>query len=95
MFAMRHYTGNGPLNLGGGRDTSIAELAMRSRGRRISRESFDSTPRSLTECPSRHSTHQNFEHSGWRPSVSFGDALERTYRWFLNHEAQLVQRGAN
>ena len=27
VFAMNHYPGQGPLNLGGGRDTSIAELA--------------------------------------------------------------------
>ena len=28
VFAMQHYTGDGPLNLGGGRDTSIADLAQ-------------------------------------------------------------------
>jgi nucleoside-diphosphate-sugar epimerase len=29
---------------------------------------------------------------GWRPGVAFHDGLDRTYRWFLNHEAQLAQR---
>jgi nucleoside-diphosphate-sugar epimerase len=27
---------------------------------------------------------------GWRPSISFPEALGRTYQWFLAHESEAV-----
>ena len=92
VFAMQRYTGFGPLNLGGGFDRSISELAEAIRDV----VGFEGELRFDTSKPDG-MPHKALDSSelralGWQPSVSFGDALERTYRWFLNHEAQLVQR---
>ena len=89
---MQRYAGDGPLNLGGGDDTSIAELAHAIRevvgfeGELL----FD--PSKPDGMPFKALDSSELRALGWRPVVPFHDALERTYRWFLNHEAQLVQR---
>ena len=92
VFAMQRYTGDGPLNLGGGFDTSIAELAGAIR-EVVGFEGelyFDtSKPDGM---PFKALDSSELRALGWQPSVAFHDALDRTYRWFLNHEAQLVQR---
>ena len=92
VFAMQRYTGNGPLNLGGGFDTSIAELARAIREvvgfegeLRFDTSKTDGMPHKALDS-------SELRALGWQPSVAFGDALDRTYRWFLNHKAQLVQR---
>ena len=91
-FALRHYHGSGPLNLGGGRDTSIAELAYAIRDV----VGFEGELRFDTSKPDgmpfKALDSSEVRALGWQPVVPFHDALERTYRWFLNHEAQLVQR---
>jgi GDP-L-fucose synthase len=86
-FAMQHYTGAGPLNLGGGRDASIAELAQAIK----EVVGFDGTLRYDTSKPDgmpfKALDASELTALGWQPSVDFRDALERTYRWFLSHEA--------
>jgi GDP-L-fucose synthase len=86
VFALRHYRGQGPLHLGGGRDTSISELAHAIRGvvgfdgdLRFDPSRPDGMPFKALEASELHGL-------GWRPAVSFHDALDRTYRWFLNHD---------
>jgi GDP-L-fucose synthase len=88
VFAMRHYGGHGPLNLGGGHDTSIAELAHAIREvvgfegeLRFDTSKPDGMPLKALDGTELHAL-------GWRPAVSFQDALERTYRWFLSHAAR-------
>ncbi len=87
VFAMQRYTGNGPLNLGSGCDTSIAELAYAVR--RV--VGFDGELRFDTSKPDgmplKILDSSELQRMGWRPSVSFLDGLDRTYRWFLDHEA--------
>jgi GDP-L-fucose synthase len=86
VFAMRHYDGPGPLNLGGGRDTSIAELAHAIR----EVVGFEGELRFDTSKPDgmpfKALDGTELQALGWRPAVLFQDALDRTYRWFLNHE---------
>ena len=88
MFVMQHYEEAEPINLGGGMDLSIAELAqviadvVGFRGRirfdatkpdGMLRKVLDSTPlRAL----------------GWRPATNFRTALAETYAWFLQHEVK-------
>ena len=70
VFAMQRYAG-GPAQSGGGADTSIAELAHAIREVVGFKGELRFDPRSPTECPSRHSTHRNFERSaGDRRTVS-------------------------
>ena len=88
VFAMQHYAGHGPLNLGGGRDTSIAELAQAIKEvvgfegeLRFDTSKPDGMPLKALDGSELHAL-------GWRPAVSFHDALDRTYRWFLSHAAR-------
>ena len=86
VFALRHYRGDGPLHLGGGHDTSISELAHAIRDvvgfdgdLRFDPSRPDGMPFKALEASELHGL-------GWRPAVSFHDALDRTYRWFLHHD---------
>jgi GDP-L-fucose synthase len=95
VFAMKHYTGPGPLNLGGGRDASIAELAHTIK----SVIGFEGALRFDTSKPDgmplKALDGAELAALGWRPSISFFDALERTYQWFLAHQAIAVGGSAD
>jgi len=90
VFAMKHYTGPGPLNLGGGRDASIAELAHTIK----SVIGFEGALRFDTSKPDgmplKALDGAELAALGWRPSIPFFDALERTYQWFLTHQSTAV-----
>jgi GDP-L-fucose synthase len=92
VFAMQRYEGDRPLNLGCGCDTSIAELAHAIRNvvgfageLRFDASKPDGMPFKALDS-------SELLALGWRPTVSFDDALDRTYRWFLDHETRSVQR---
>lgn len=83
LFVMKNYDADAPINLGGGRDLSIADTAnavasvVGYRGRLsfdISRpdgmplKGLDSTP---------------LQELGWSPVTDFRTALAETYDWFL------------
>jgi GDP-L-fucose synthase len=85
LFVARHYDGEAPINLGGGLDISIAELAYEiadvvgyqgrirfdnSRPDGTSLKQLDSTP--LLKM-------------GWRPLTDFREALAETYNWYLRY----------
>ena len=87
VFAMQRYRGDGPLNLGGGRDTSIAELAHAIKDvvgfagdLRFDTSKPDGMPLKALDAA-------ELSALGWNPSVTFHDGLDRTYRWFLSHRA--------
>jgi len=85
LFLMRHYDGATPINIGAGREHSIAEVARRIatvvgyRGRLVFDASRpDGMPRkSLDAGPLRD--------LGWQATTPFQTALEETYAWFLAH----------
>src|SRR4030095_395548 len=90
VFAFQRYTGMGPLNLGGGQDTSIAELAeaVKKVVGFEGRLRFDtSKPDGM---PFKALDGSELAALGWRPSIPFLDALERTYQWFLTCETAVV-----
>lgn len=85
LFVMRHYDAPEPINLGGGTDLSITEVA-----RAVAdvvgyhgRICFDATKpdgmplKALDSAPLRA--------LGWRPTTDFRSALAGTYDWFLHH----------
>ena len=88
VFVMRHYEKPEPINLGGGIDLSIAELAnavaeeVGYRGRiRFDATKPDGMPlKVLDSTPLRR--------LGWRPATDFRTALAETYAWFLQHEVK-------
>lgn len=83
LFVMRHYDGTAPINLGGGTDLSIAEVArtvaevVGFRGR----VEFDSTK--PDGAPLKALDSSELLAMGWRPATDFRTAVAETYRWFL------------
>jgi GDP-L-fucose synthase len=86
LFLMRHYDDAAPINIGSGRDLTIADTArtladvVGYRGRLL----FDTTrpdgaPRKLLDAADLFAL-------GWRPRTEFRAALEATYAWFVRHE---------
>jgi len=86
MFVMAHHEGD-TINVGGGRDTSIRELAERIKrvvgfagALRFDTSKPDGMPFKALDSSALLAL-------GWKPAVPFDDALERTYQWFLQREA--------
>jgi GDP-L-fucose synthase len=93
LFALKAYRGTGPLNLGGGRDASIRELAEQIREvvgfegeLRFDTSKPDGMPFKALDSSAL------FE-MGWRPSIDFDTALRRTYAWF-QHRRSAPMAGA-
>jgi GDP-L-fucose synthase len=85
LFVMQHYEGPEPINLGGGADLSIAQVAamiaevVGYRGRL----QFDaSQPDGM---PFKGLDFSRLREMGWRPSTDFRIALAETYSWFVHH----------
>ncbi|MHB8210570.1 MAG: GDP-L-fucose synthase [Acidithiobacillus sp.] len=85
VHLMQHYSGEDIVNVGVGKDISIAELAalvaevIGFSGEIIYDTSKpDGTPRKLLDVSRLHA--QN-----WRASIDLRDGVADTYSWFLNH----------
>jgi GDP-L-fucose synthase len=87
-FVMTRYDGFDPINLGGGSDLSIAEVAravaevVGYRGRfTFDVSKPDGAPRkALDSSP--------LQALGWRARTPIARALEETYEWYLRHAAK-------
>jgi GDP-L-fucose synthase len=88
LFAMRHYDGGAPLNLGGGTVISIAEAArvvadaVGFRGR----IAFDTTK--PDGAPLKALDASALLALGWKPATTFRAAVEETVYWFLHHATE-------
>lgn len=82
LFLMRRYDGAGIVNVGTGRDVSIAELAALI-ARVVGFEgeiAFDATrPEGV---PRKRLDVSRLERLGWRPRRSLEDGIRETWRWF-------------
>jgi GDP-L-fucose synthase len=83
VFLMRHYSGDGHINVGVGEDVTIAGLAglvceVVGYGGRIVRDETkpDGTPRKLMSSA-------RLQALGWRASIPLHQGLAQTYSWFL------------
>jgi GDP-L-fucose synthase len=87
LFVAEEYDGEAPINLGGGTDLSIAEVArtvaevVGFRGTLW----FDATK--PDGAPLKALDSRPLLAMGWRPETDFRAALEETYHWFLHHRA--------
>lgn len=88
VFLMRHYSGDGTVNVGTGTEYSIGELAEIIRAevgfkgeivKDLSKP--DGTPRKLVDAT-------KIFQMGWRPKVPFKEGIRRTYRDFLENIGQ-------
>jgi GDP-L-fucose synthase len=82
LFAMKHYDGEAPINLGGGTDLSIAETArtiadvVGYRGELV----FDTTK--PDGAPLKALDSSVLLNLGWKPTTDFRSAIVETYRWY-------------
>ena len=84
-FLLENYDEDGPINVGWGRDISIAELAKLIAGVigyegqiQLDSSKPDGTPRKLLDTTKINSL-------GWAPSITLRDGIESTYRWYQAH----------
>ena len=88
VFVMRHYDDRAPINLGGGVDLSIAQVArliaevVGYHGRLV----FDRTKPDGAPLKALDSAH--LLGLGWEPRTEFETALLETYNWYLQHLAR-------
>jgi len=89
VFLMRHYSAEATVNVGIGRDHTVADLARRVAavvgfdGRlAFDHEKPDGTPRKLLDI-------NRMRALGWQPTTALDEGLRRTYDWFLTHRAAL------
>jgi hypothetical protein len=89
LFLMRHYDGEDFVNVGVGKVISIAELASLVQGvvgyeGEIVYDSSkpDGTARKLLDVSRLHAL-------GWQAKIPLQEGIEQTYRWFLEHRAEI------
>jgi len=88
VFLMRNYSDEGLVNVGCGEDQTILELAgevarvVGFQGElRFDTSKPDGTPRKLLDV-------SRLSAMGWKPQVPLREGLQRTYRWFLEHQGE-------
>ena len=89
VFLMRTYDGDGWVNVGWGRDETIAELADTIRRvvgftgeLRFDTSKPDGTPRKLLDTA-------RLTALGWSPKIGLEAGIRSTYEWFLNNRGSL------
>ena len=89
VFLMRNYDGDGWVNVGWGRDETIAELADTIRrvvgftgSLRFDSSKPDGTPRKLLDTT-------RLTALGWSPQIGLEAGIRSTYEWFLNNRSSL------
>jgi GDP-L-fucose synthase len=89
LFLMRNYDGDGWVNVGWGRDETIAELADTIRRvvgftgpLRFDSSKPDGTPRKLLDTT-------RLAALGWAPKIGLEAGIRSTYEWFLNNRSSL------
>jgi GDP-L-fucose synthase len=89
LFLMQRYDGDGWVNVGWGRDETIAELADTIRRvvgftgeLRFDPSKPDGTPRKLLDTT-------RLTALGWSPKIGLEAGIRSTYEWFLNNRSSL------
>jgi GDP-L-fucose synthase len=89
VFLMQSYDGDGWVNVGWGRDETIAELADTIRrvvgftgALRFDTSKPDGTPRKLLDTT-------RLTALGWSPKIGLEAGIRSTYEWFLNNFSSL------
>ena len=89
LFLMRRYEGESHINVGTGEDQSIRELAEFIRSvvypdveLRFDASKPDGSPQKLLDVSRLHAL-------GWRHTIQLRGGIASTYRWYLEHHADL------
>jgi GDP-L-fucose synthase len=93
VHLMKHFSGEGPVNVGTGEDVTIRELAeiiarvVGFSGRLIFDASRpDGTPRKLADVT-------RLRQFGWTARIPLTEGLSQTYKWFQEHRSSLRHAG--
>jgi GDP-L-fucose synthase len=91
VYLMQHFSGEGPVNIGTGEDTTIAQLANTIasiagfEGEIVFDPSKpDGTPRKLSDV-------SRLKALGWQAKVQLADGLTQTYRWYSENARGLAR----
>lgn len=87
VFAMQQYDAAEPINLGGGSDLSILELARTVAQVVGYRGTLRLDPTKPDGMPRKGLDSSVLCQLGWRPQTDFQTALRETYEWYLSHVA--------
>jgi GDP-L-fucose synthase len=87
VFVAQHYDASDPINLGGGRDMSISEVAQTIADVVGYRGRLHFDPTYPDGAPLKRLDASPLRRMGWKPSSEFTTALAETYDWFLQHRA--------
>lgn len=86
LFLLDHYNEPGPINVGFGKDVSIADLAhivaeVTGFTGKVAWDASrpDGTPRKILDSSRLHSL-------GWQPKVGLIGGIRATYDWFISHD---------
>lgn len=92
LFLMKHYNDSEIINIGTGKDLSIAELA--SLMKRIidyqgdilfDTSKPDGTPRKLLDV-------SKLKDIGWKSAIPLEEGIKRTYDWFVEHRWPSIEK---
>jgi GDP-L-fucose synthase len=90
VFLMQNYSGEQPINIGWGKDVTIAELAkliaeaVGFKGSfRYASDKPDGTPRKVLDV-------SRLNAMGWRPRIALREGLAHAYGWYVEHAATKV-----
>jgi GDP-L-fucose synthase len=93
VFLMENYDSEEIINVGAGKDISIAELAGMIRGIVgyngeivFDPSRPDGTPRKLLDVSRLHAL-------GWRPRIALREGIEKTYEWYRQYVAAAREAG--
>jgi GDP-L-fucose synthase len=90
VFLMQNYSGEQHINIGWGKEVTIAELAKLiaevagfKGAFRFASEMPDGAPRKVLDV-------SRLTSMGWRPRISLREGLHQAYRWYVEHAAEAV-----
>jgi GDP-L-fucose synthase len=95
LFVMARYRGAGPINLGGGPDLAIADVARAVADVVGYRGQLCFDPSKPDGMPLKALDAGPLRDLGWTPATEFHDALARTYEWFLRNVKTLLAASAS
>lgn len=92
VFLMQNYSGEQQINIGWGKDVTIAELAgliaeaVGFQGTfRYASDKPDGTPRKVLDI-------SRLTRMGWQPQIELREGLANAYRWYVEHAADCAPR---
>lgn len=88
VFLMQHYNQPEIVNVGWGRDISIAELAQMMAGVVGYQGQITFDPRMPDGTPRKCLDTSRLLALGWTPQISLRQGLAETYQWYLQNKAQ-------